>query len=82
MTSVKVNFSKMYEDTNCDLCESEAIQTDTHLLECSIIIERCPELETDNETEYEDLFSDLEKQTRATKIFKAIFETKEKLEEA
>ena len=81
MTNVKANFSKMYENITCDLCDSDVPQTDSHLLECSLMIEKCSELENDIETEYEDLFGDIESQMRATHIFKALFEAKEKLTE-
>ena len=57
MTYVKANFSKMYDgDTNCDLCKMNISQTDSHMLECSKMIEKCPELDRDFETEYGDIF--------------------------
>ena len=81
MTPVKSNFKSMFVDINCMLCGSDVPQSDLHLLECSKIIENCPTLNEDNETEYLDIFSNLEQQIRATKVYSAIFETKEKLEE-
>ena len=81
MTDVKANFSSKYDDVSCIWCPNLA-QTDCHLIECSKIIENCPELNGDNETEYQDLFDDIDSQVRAIKIFKAVFKTKEKLEES
>ena len=82
MTNVKANFSKMYDDnTNCDLCRMNISQTDSHLLECSKMIEKCPQLERDCETEYEDIFRDELSQLRAAKLFRTIFKTKEEIEE-
>ena len=81
MTPVKSNFKNMFVDINCRLCGSNVPQSNLHLLECTKIIENCPILNEDNETEYLDIFSELEHQVRATKVFSAIFETKEKLEQ-
>ena len=82
MTYVKANFSKMYDGyTNCDLCNMNISQTDSHMLECSKMIEKCPELEKDCETEYEDIFCDELLQLRAVKLFRAVFKTKEEIEE-
>ena len=81
MTPVKSNFKSMFVDINCMLCGSGVPQSDLHLLECSKIIENCSVLNDDLETEYLDIFADLAHQVQATRIYKAIFETKEKLEQ-
>ena len=81
MTNVKVNFSKMYVDNKCDLCIQDQIQSDSHLLECLTIINNCPELKNDNETEYQDLFDSMQSQIKAVKIFMTIFKIKEEIEE-
>ena len=80
MTQVKENFKKMFENTNCDICETNAPQSDSHLLECTKMIEICPILNDDYETEYLDVFGDIQNQVRVTKLFAKIFEVKEKLE--
>ena len=81
MTNVKANFSTMYEDYYCNLCAQYQVQNDSHLLECSTIIDNCPELANNNETEYEDLFDSVQTQNKAVKLFMAIFKTKQDLEE-
>ena len=81
MTNVKVNFSKMYEDVICDLCKQNLIQNDSHLFECETIIDNCPELANDIETEYEDLFNSIQSQKKAVKLFMAIFKTKQGIED-
>ena len=81
MTNVKSNFSSIYEDEECNLCEENQLQNDCHLLECPAIIEKCNELACDNETEYQDLFDNIQSQMRAVKIFLAIFKTKQLIEE-
>ena len=81
MTNVKANFSKMYEDINCDLCTKNQIQNDSHLLECETIIDKCPELANDIETEYQDLFDVIQSQIKAVKLFMAIFKSKQGIEE-
>ena len=80
MTPVKSNFKSMFVDINCELCGLEIPQSDLHLLECSKLIEKCRVLNVDSETEYMDIFTDLNHQIRATRVYAAIFDTKEKLE--
>ena len=81
MTNVKANFKTMHENIHCDLCDEEVLQSDAHLLDCKTIIEKCPTLANDMDTEYEDIFSDIEKQLKTTQIYKEIFETKILLDE-
>ena len=80
MTQVKENFRSMYDNSNCNICEMNIPQTDSHLLECIKMIEVCADLYEDYETEYLDIFEDLDNQVRATKLFMKIFKAKEKLE--
>ena len=80
MTQVKENFNSMYQNTNCDICQSDIPQSDSHLLDCTKMIEICTSLYEDNETEYLDIFGDTGLQVKATKLFSDIFEAKEKFE--
>ena len=60
----------------------EYVQTQRHLLECEAIIQNCYELYNDTEVRYEDIFSEhLEKQLQAVKLFTAVLETKEMLDD-
>ena len=45
MTDVKCNFESMFDDnTECNLCNEGKPQTDSHLLDCTKIIQNCPDL--------------------------------------
>ena len=79
MTEVKANFSSMFDYINCNNCDMNVPESDSHLLECSKIIENCSSLYEDHETEYLDIFGDIESQVGATKLYMKIFEAKEKL---
>ena len=57
------------------------MQTDWHLLDCPKIIQVFPKLNNDNQTEYQDIFGNIDEQKSAIKIFAEIFKTKEKIEE-
>ena len=50
MTPVKANFSSMYEDTTCKNCDLNVPQSDSHLLECTKMIEECQALYDDDKT--------------------------------
>ena len=78
MTKVKANFSSMYEDINCKKCQMNTPESDAHLLDCSKIIENCPTLFNNFETEYLDIFGDIEKQVCATKLYMKVFKVMEK----
>ena len=81
MTSVKSNFSSMYTCLNCDLCEKDFSQSDSHLLDCEFMIQKCPELNESNVLEYEDVFKDSNSQLKIVKMFIKLFEIKRKHEE-
>ena len=81
MTSVKDNFSSQYQDLTCNLCSSNSLQSDFHLLECESILQNCPELSNDISSEYEDIFGSLSEQLKITKLYSSVFETKNLLEE-
>ena len=81
MTNVRSNFSSKYENINCNICGGQEPQTDYHLLECPKIIHLCSKLDNDNETEYQDIFDNIDSQVRAVKLFESVFKTKEKLED-
>ena len=80
MTNVKLNFRSSHQDLTCNLCKSESLQSDLHLLECETLIKECPELRNDMDSEYEDIFGRLSEQLSATKLYTSVFETKTKLE--
>ena len=81
MLNVKGNFSHSYEDISCDLCFGNEPQTQEHLLDCNAIIENCPQLYSNRNVSYGDLFEGPKRQLRCTQLFKHIIDAKEKLEE-
>ena len=56
MTNVKTNFSSMYQNLECTLCEKGILQTDAHLLDCEALIQMCKTLANNYNAEYEDVF--------------------------
>ena len=71
----------MYEDISCDICGENVPQTQEHLIECKEIVNKCPELYNDRNTEYSDLFGGTRKQLKFTKLFKKILDTKLAIED-
>ena len=80
MLRLKANFSSMFgNDLACSLCEElNSIESECHLLRCPVITK---DKMLENETQqvaYDDVFSDIEKQTKVLKVFKKIFTIFEK----
>ena len=82
MVNVRANFSTMFGDTSCNLCDSGQPQTQQHLLSCDAIIDKCVEARNASEVKYSDLFSNSQSQFRCAKVFAKILETKEELDDA
>ena len=80
MINVKKNFSSMYNNTSCDLCDSNLQQTQRHLLSCSAITNNCSQLRNNIQVNYSDLFSSVERQQKCAQLYSKILETKERLE--
>ena len=68
-------------DLTCNLCKSESLQSDFHLLECEKLLHKCSQLSNDVSKEYEDIFGSSSEQHSITKRFSSIFDTKSLLEE-
>ena len=71
----------MYSSLNCDLCEKDFSQSDSHLLDCEFMIEKYPELNDNNILEYDDIFEDCNTQLKIVKMFTQLFEIKRKHED-
>ena len=80
MTLVKSNYSSMFANIECNNCEMNVPESDFHLLECTKMIEICKSLQDDCQTEYMDIFGDIDSQIRVTQIYEDIFQAKTKLE--
>ena len=81
MIDVKKNFRSMYSDTSCNLCDRNEPQTQSHLLSCSAIIEKCSELSNDTQIKYSNLYLDVDRQRSCAQLFAKILKIKEQLEE-
>ena len=78
MINIRDNYKNMYQDVNCLWCEE--VENSEHLLNCSKLIENCPELYNDNVVKFEDVYSDeLVKQTRATILYEKVLKVREEL---
>ena len=79
--SSKRNFRNQHaQDMSCDLCRIELCTTE-HLLSCIVIRKFIPELENTSVV-YEDIYSDVNQQLAAVKLFLKIFKQKEIILEA
>ena len=78
MINVKGNFKGAYSNLVCDLCNKDE-ESQIHLLSCCTLLRECKDLYDDNEVEYEDIFSDIEKQLRAVNLFQKVLAVREKL---
>ena len=81
MINVRANFKNYYRDSDisCNLCLKGTEENQAHLLECETLIENCQQLHDDYSVEYEDIFEETEKQLKATRLFQAVLETRERL---
>ena len=68
VTDVKMNFKRKYEDLNCESCKMEE-ETQKHVLECTEIEKKQPELTS--KVEYEKLFNgSIEEKVTIARSFK------------
>ena len=81
MTDVRTNYRDRYPgDLSCRTCGQVDIEeSQSHLLECMTILNRCSELYNDRISQYEDIFGQIEKQVRIAKLFEAVFKTREQI---
>ena len=69
MVDVKANFKTKYNDLNCPLCSS-ASDDQPHLLKCKVLKNKMKSKEAAiGYVEYEDLFSNINKQKEITNLF-------------
>ena len=78
MTELKINFKNKYVDEICSICYLEE-ESQIHLMECEILIEKCEALNQNMTVEYEDVFGTLEQQKKAICLFEKIWNTRESL---
>ena len=73
MVDVKKNFSSIYENLSCEFCDDNKDESQRHLLQCKKLSS------VTQDTKYEDIFSDPEKQLKITRCFQIILKEREKL---
>ena len=78
MTDVKLNFKNKYVDHLCLLGQIEE-ESQSHLMECLILKDKCEALKENMEVEYKDIYKNNTKQQKAIKLFKEIWNTRDML---
>ena len=74
MVMVKCNYRRKYEgNLLCTLCDTQAEESQEHLLICSALLE---DIVVDNTVKYMDIFGTLEKQVKAVKYISQIISTR------
>ena len=81
MINVKKNFSSIYENLTCEFCEDNEIETQKHLLYCKKFLSMSSDQDLKNDVQYEDIFSDPEKQLKITRCMQSILKVREKLQD-
>jgi hypothetical protein len=81
MLKLKANFSSMYgNNLVCSLCtEVGTVESESHLLNCSVLMENTAVAEEMKQVKYEDVFSDTKRQQKVVKVFLKIMNIFEKL---
>ena len=69
MTDVKLNFKNKYVDHLCLLGQIEE-ESQSHLMECLILKDKCEALKENMEVEYKDIFKNNTKQQKAIKLLR------------
>ena len=78
MIDVKINYRNRYLDLTCQLgCNSEESQS--HLFECEVLINKCEDLANNVKVEYEDIFGDRTSQIDAIKLLTKMWNTREQI---
>ena len=72
----------MFNDMGCRVCgESEVEESQSHQLDCITLINRCPKLYNDSIINYDDIYGDINKQLRVTKLFDEVLTVRDKIME-
>ena len=79
MINVKSNFRNQYENVLCQLCDNGAEESQSHLLECPTLLDNCPMLFNDTQTEYGDIFECPSKQLQVVRLFQSVLDIREKM---
>ena len=83
MVDVRTNFSSMYKETECNLCQKNLPQTSAHLLECETILRKSSKLNDNARLKYRDIFNTSDFiQVEAARVYSEIFKVKQDLDES
>ena len=74
VNEIKCNYRTKYENNmSCTLCSSNTEESEVHLLQCGAIVSEPEVKNLISDVEYSDIFSDVQKQIRAAKLWTRIF---------
>ena len=79
MIDVKKNFSSIYQNLNCEICDENEIESQSHLIQCQKLLSMLPDGEIINDAKYEDIFENPQKQLKITRYIDKILKIREKL---
>ena len=78
VNEVKNNYKTKYKNNmKCMICSSSVDESEIHLLQCDGIINEADIKSEISKIEYSDIFSDLEKQITAIKVWRKIFKIRD-----
>ena len=74
VNETKCNYRSKYENNmNCSICSSNTEESELHLLKCEAIVSEPEVKDQISEITYSDIFSDVERQIKAVKLWTKIF---------
>ena len=74
-----INYKRKYNfNLLCELCKSQ-ISDQKHLLQCSVLTQRIPELKNNTTVKYVHIFGDIEKMVPAIKLLSKVVKIREEL---
>ena len=78
MIDVKENYRNRYFDLSCQLgCDS--IESQIHLFQCEMLMNKCEDLANNVKVEYEDIFGDITRQIGVIKLLTKICDIRDKI---
>ena len=79
MLPVRINFKNSYADLSCQVCEEPDQDSQSHILQCEILVEN-EQMLVITQSKYSDLFaSDVTKQSAITAIYEKLFKKRKEI---
>ena len=79
MVNVKNNFSSMYDNLNCELCDDDELDSQKHLIQCKKLLSMSSDQTSKIDLKYDDIFSEPEEQLRITQYMQIQLKHRESL---